>query len=231
MKRASDVLRNLAARRGIDLDNIADDSGEPVLDPLGWRCEDPVAWRTEQAEAILAYELEGTFMEARADYPPVAGWVQRHLADPQAYPSLTLMGIQGSGKTHQACGVVRELALAAAAANRSYRWRMVTHPELSAELRPKPDESHSYALERYEIADLLVFDDLGAGSLTDFGIEGALHLINHRYKKRLATIYTTNLNDAELKAAFGHRVPSRLYEGTVVVIAGPDRRPGMGEWL
>lgn len=230
MKRAAETLRSLAARRGIDLAALAAQPGAPVLDPRGWHHEDPVGWRLQQAEAVLAYELRSKFAAARADHPAVAGWVAKHLADPARYPSLLLLGEQGVGKTHQGCGILREVSLAAAHANRRCRWRMVTHADLSAELRPKPDGSHAYALEPYEQADLTFFDDIGSGSLNDFGVEGALRLIDYRYRRGLASIYATNLNDEGLQSAFGSRIPSRLYEGAVVVLDGPDRRPAMGEW-
>jgi hypothetical protein len=229
MRRTAQALRALAARRGIDLDALA--NGEPVLNPQGWVHPDPVGWRLRQAEALLAYELGSTFADARADHPTVADWVRQHRGDPTRLPWLTLMGATGVGKTWQACGVVREVALTEARANRRCRWRMVTHADLSDQLRPKPDQSHAYVLDRYEQADLLVLDDLGSGSLTDFGVEGTHRLLDYRYRRRLPTVITTNLSFEDLVKAFGARVPSRLTEGTVVVLVCPDRRLDMGEWL
>lgn len=237
MNELNDRMRALAARRGIDLTALAAADTGPSPLGTGWTVADPAAARIEMAEAVLAAEMRGTFANAKADHPEVARWVSELIeTGPDSgdrLPWLTLMGATGRGKTHQAYGAIRALALAAArrpGSYRPYRWRIVTHPELSAALRPKSDKSHEHALEIYEVADLLLLDDIGAGSLTDFGREGILHLVNHRYVRRLPTIFTTNLNEDALRDAFGDRVPSRMNEGVIVVLDGPDRREAIGEW-
>lgn len=207
-------VRDLLERRGID-PNLEVPPPEPF---------DPVAHRLEAYTGRLEREVPAIFAEARADHPQVRAWLARHLADPTDAPWLMLTGNTGTGKTHQAYGLLREIALAAARANRRCRWRFTTHPNLNAEMRPKPDESHTFALEPYLEADLLILDDVGAGKQSDFTSETLTRLVDHRWAGRLPTVYTTNLTADQLEQAVGDRVLSRMADATVVALTGPDRR-------
>jgi len=210
----SDAIADLAARRG--LDPGVDIPPEPPFDP--------VEWRTATYTAILDREIPKTFAGAAVTDPAILRWATGHLADPAGAPWLLLTGNTGVGKTHQAYGVLRLLVLGAAQANRRCRWRFVTHPEMNAELRPKPDDSHTSALGVYLEADLLVLDDVGAGKSTDWTLDSLIRLVDHRWSHRMPTIYTTNLDADQLGQTVGDRVLSRLADGTVVALSGRDRR-------
>ncbi|MBQ1047798.1 ATP-binding protein [Micromonospora sp. C51] len=236
MRNATDVARAVVARQGIDLDEVLAQAGsEPVMDPRGWIHPDPVAHRMEALGERLAHEFEGTFADAHVDHSGIALWVRRNQARGDgggpAKPWLTLRGLAGRGKTHQMYGAVRAMATAAAQANRTYRWRIITHPELNRRLRPQPDNSHLPLIDFYSDLDLLGWDDFGAGSFKDYAIETTLELLDRRYRRNLPTIFTTNLNWEDMGERLSGRVPSRLQEGTVIDLKGPDRRLTLGERL
>lgn len=74
--------------------------------------------------------------------------------------------------------------------------------------------------ERYESAmkwqSLLLIDDIGTepGEVLSFGnvITPTAEILYQRYNLRLPTIYTTNLNGADLKAKYGERIIDRMRE-------------------
>lgn len=207
------AVASLMARRGTP------DIDVPPEEPF-----DPIAWRVAIYTAILDREIPREFADARVTHTEVGQWVQRHLDDPTAAPLLVIAGVVGVGKTWQAYGALRACVLGAARVNRRCRWRFVTHPQLNDQLRPKPDDSHAYALDPYLEADLLVLDDLGAGKQSEWTADGLYRLVDHRWSHRLPTIFTTNVDPAALAAAIDDRVVSRLATATIVAVTGHDRR-------
>ena len=136
---------------------------------------------------------------------------------------LIFKGGYGCGKTH----------LAAAIAN--YRLTMghavlfINTPDLldhlRASFRPSADIGFDERFEQVRNAPLLVLDDLGAQSNTDWAQEKLYQIFNHRYNARLPTIVTTN----EELEAIDIRIRSRLADpsvSTVIPIIAPDFRMG-----
>ena len=202
-------------------------AGTPVVDEDDdLETFDPRAWRIKTYKDILDRETPIEFANARPTHPDVVAWVRARVEGQPTSPALLIAGEPGVGKTWQAWGALRELVLAAARANRRCRWRAVSHPVLNDLLRPKPDQSHAYALDVYLEADLLLLDDLGAGRQTDWTGDALLRLVDHRWSHRLPTIYTTNLSKEQLRDASDERVLSRLRDSARVLMTGPDLRGG-----
>lgn len=185
---------------------------------------DLVEFRTLQAADVIGRVAGPRFADATADHPEVLTWVQRYLTDPSACPSLVLVGPTGVGKTWQAWGALRAIITTLAASGRGLVWRAVTHPDLNDKLRPKPDGSHAWALDRYLRAELLLVDDLGAGKQTDWTGDSLFRLVDGRWSHQLPTIYSTNLTQQQLADAVGDRVVSRLADSMRVQLCGSDRR-------
>lgn len=170
------------------------------------------------------------YRDAEATDPVVVEWVRRiaHLAAVRpaapyvlAGPSLLILGNVGTGKTHQAYGAVRALALSGAFC----RWQALTAADLYAALRPRAGVDSETEFRRIADAKVLLLDDLGAAKSSEFTEEVNYRLINHRYEHELPTIITSNLPAGGIRAALGDRVASRLNEMTTrVVLDGPDRR-------
>ena len=74
---------------------------------------------------------------------------------------------------------------------------------------------------------LLMLDDIGAGTMSDFAREQTFIIINARYENELSTISTSNLSLKELASDkhLGKRIVSRLCNNCVITkLSGADKR-------
>lgn len=140
---------------------------------------------------------------------------------------LLLKGGYGCGKTH----------LAAAIAN--YRLEnghavlFVNTPDLLDHLRaafaPNAATGYDERFDQVRNAPLLILDDLGTQSNSEWAQEKLYQIFNHRYNAQLPTVITTNL-DLE---AIEIRIRSRMVDPSlvqVIHIAAPDfRRTGVDQ--
>lgn len=142
-------------------------------------------------------------------------------------PSLMLLGITGVGKTHEAYGAIRDLAVSGVVC----RWIVTTAADMYGSLRPRHGIDSEAEFARYRNARLLLIDDLGAERKpTEFTEEVNFRLINHRYEHHLPTLITSNVTPTELAGRLGDRVTSRLAEMCQrVVLKGTDRRRNTGQ--
>lgn len=152
-------------------------------------------------------------------YEIVAGYAD----SPQGW--LVLRGNYGVGKTH----------LAAAIANRQLEMGneavFVSVPDLLDHLRAtyrfESDDTYDERFERVRSSKLLVLDDLGVESPTNWAVEKLYQIFNHRYNAKLPTVITTNHELEELE----RRLRSRLSDpdlSRVVTIVARDYRGGDG---
>ncbi|MBP7527128.1 MAG: ATP-binding protein [Syntrophorhabdaceae bacterium] len=139
---------------------------------------------------------------------------------------LVLTGDTGTGKTHLAVGVLRELVR-----NGHIRYaddaRFVPVPELLADIRAcyrpgGPDERD--IMDRYSRLKYLVLDDLGAEKTSEWSISTLYLIIDRRYRDMRPTIVTTNLSMKEIPAILGQRISSRLTGGKIIEIKAGDYR-------
>lgn len=214
MKSIFEIAAEVVARRGIDL-NAQVQEPEPF---------DPDRFRLAQAEAVLADIIPGRFRDATTTHPVVLGWAERFLTRATGCPSLVLIGEPGTGKTYTAYAVLRAVVIAAVKAGKPVYFKAVRHPDFNDMLRPKQDGSHEHALDPYLSAELLLFDDIGAGKQSDWTADSLYRLVDHRWSEDLPTIYTTNASQGQLATAVGERIVSRLSDATMVLLNGPDRR-------
>ena len=140
---------------------------------------------------------------------------------------LVFKGGYGCGKTH----------LAAAIAN--YRLAMghsvlfINTPDLLDHLRstyaPSSDIGYDERFNRVRNASMLILDDLGTQSNTEWAQEKLYQIFNHRYNARLPTVITTNLELESIEI----RIQSRMVDPSLVEIihiAAPDfRRTGVDQ--
>lgn len=132
-------------------------------------------------------------------------------------PSLAIIGPVGSGKTHEAHGLLRLVA----ASGISGRIAAATAPTLYASLRPEGGAT----FEAWADAPLLLVDDLGAARMTEWTEEVTYRLIDHRYEQMLPTLITSNIPLPNLADMLGARVASRLREMCrLLPIVRTDRR-------
>lgn len=157
---------------------------------------------TQKASLRLAFETAHKY----ADAP--RGWLLLH-------------GGYGCGKTHLAAAI----ANARLAAGQPVLF--VNAPDLLDHLRatfgPGSEVSYDDLFERVRNIPLLVVDDLGAESPTQWAQEKLYQIFNHRYNAALPTVVTSNTELERLDA----RLRSRLVDMDLVrkiIIDAPDYR-------
>jgi len=75
------------------------------------------------------------------------------------------------------------------------------------------------------IADLVVWDDLGAKVATNYEVDQLLSLIDGRIALGKSNIYTSNLNSKEMYDNFGERLASRVCNFSInIEFKGADKR-------
>lgn len=140
---------------------------------------------------------------------------------------LVLKGGYGCGKTHLAA------AIANYCLDRGRPVLFINTPDLLDHLRaaysPNADSTYDERFEQVRNASLLILDDLGTQSNTEWAQEKLYQIFNHRYNTRLPTVITTNqeLESVEI------RIQSRMVDPSlvqIVHIAAPDfRRAGVAQ--
>jgi DNA replication protein DnaC len=133
---------------------------------------------------------------------------------------LLLQGSFGCGKTHLAASVANE------AVSLGIPTLFLTVPDLLDSLRASFDSEDVSFEDRFDQirrAPLLVLDDFGTQSATEWGREKLFQILNYRYINRLPTVLTTNLALEELDG----RMRSRLNDTALVrqiMMHAPDYR-------
>ncbi|GAA1455203.1 hypothetical protein [Nocardiopsis tropica] len=136
-------------------------------------------------------------------------------------PSLLLLGPTGTGKTFQGYGALRRLSVLGVNASPAAS----PIADIYAKMRPRPGVDSESVFESYAHAPLLFVDDLGAAKESPWVEEVTTRLVNYRYDRGMATIFTSNVPPKQLGEKIGERVASRLTElCRVVVLKGEDRR-------
>ncbi len=152
--------------------------------------------------------LDHAFERARRYAEAPSGW-------------LVLTGTYGCGKTHLAAAIANHRQYAGEPA------MFVTAPDLLDHLRAtfSPDSRTSYDRLFHEVrnAPLLVLDDLDVENASPWAREKLFQLVDHRYRARLATVFTMSRPLDAIDARLASRMvdPSR---STVIALTAPSYR-------
>lgn len=222
-------LETLLASRGRTVDWLNTDDGDPYSEPN-------VA-RHSFLEAAKVVPFH--YRRAVVSRPELKTWIDtlvRDAKEEQAArngtiaavthgPSLLLLGVTGVGKTHEAYGAIRSLAVTGVAS----KWVVTTAADMYGALRPRHNVDSETEFRKYRDARMLLIDDLGAErKATEFTEEVNFRLVNHRYEQHLPTLFTSNVKPSEIAARMGDRVMSRLVEMCQrITLKGDDLRRGV----
>lgn len=194
-----------------------------------------------QAKLLEAASIPRRYQECLlSNYQPVKGNNSQLLALTlshrlvREYPAvnrgLLLMGPCGVGKTHLSVAILRGL-IEKGVPCLFYEFGALLK-EIQSSYNRESLESELKVLEPIFEAEILVLDELGAMTPTDWVIDTMMQIINARYNDKKLTIFTTNYMDEvsnsfeeSLTARIGARTRSRLYEMCrTLTIEGDDYR-------
>ena len=134
---------------------------------------------------------------------------------------LIMVGGVGTGKTHLACGLVREVVSSGRTA------KFTTVQKLIREVRASwGTKTEQAVIDEFAKLDLLIIDEVGvqAGSENERNI--LFDIVNSRYEDMRSTVIITNCDIDGIKAYLGERVVDRLREngGRLVQFTGKSYR-------
>ena len=134
------------------------------------------------------------------------------------FRTLVLIGTAGTGKTHLACGVVRE-----------YGGKYATAPDIVEEIRRaksfSADQTEKQIIDNYSHVKLLVVDEIGRGIAATDEKYMLYQIINARYNTRKPTVLISNFTKADFLKYIGVAAADRLVEsGDIVEMNGESYR-------
>lgn len=161
------------------------------------------------------------------NYNPVSNTSVKNLKALQAYSkefkkvcetgsSLILCGTPGTGKTHLATALLKDLIKLGYIVIYTTNYNMIA--KIKATYSKFSDQNEKHVIHQLTTAKLLVIDEVGV----IFGSEADkilfYQVINGRYDNMLPTILISNLTQKELKNSIGERCFDRLKEGAGAVL-------------
>lgn len=136
---------------------------------------------------------------------------------------LLLVGTYGCGKTHLAAAIANYCL----ANNKPILF--LNTPDLLDYLRaafaPSSNSPYSQRFDEVRTVPILILDDLGTESPTQWAIEKLYQILNYRYNAHLPTIITTNKKIDDLDPRVGSRLSDSEIVGQLHILA-PDFRAG-----
>lgn len=101
-------------------------------------------------------------------------------------------------------------------------------PDYLMELKSNINEKSEfvyYVRKNIDKANLVIFDDIGTKSATQFEADALQTIIDRRLANKKSNIYTSNLSDDELHSVLGDRLASRIVNNSVnIELHGHDKR-------
>lgn len=129
--------------------------------------------------------------------------------------NLIMTGRTGTGKTHLACAIARNILTKGGFA------RYITSEDMAnniASAWTRPDDSEASAIYRFTEYDLLIIDEYGLHDQHENRLRLVHKVLYSRYDSKKPTVLISNLTTKELRENLGDRLWSRFqHDGLIVV--------------
>lgn len=126
------------------------------------------------------------------------------------FQTLIFLGNVGTGKTHLACGIIRECG-------GLYRLASAIVEELRRAKSFNADKTEAKILDAYGKTGLLIIDEIGRGAVAAEEQYMLYQIINERYNRRKPTVLISNQTKKEFLQYIGIAAADRLTESAQVV--------------
>lgn len=126
------------------------------------------------------------------------------------FQTLIFLGNVGTGKTHLACGIIRECG-------GLYRLASSIIEELRRAKSFNADKTEAKILDAYGKTGLLIIDEIGRGAVAAEEQYMLYQIINERYNRRKPTVLISNQTKKEFLQYIGIAAADRLTESAQVV--------------
>jgi DNA replication protein DnaC len=134
--------------------------------------------------------------------------------------AITLLGPTGTGKTHAATALWRMCLNTGTFGY--FGWWFSVAKALDKIREEILTGTSSKTKAKMMSESLVLLDEVGGEKPTDFTLDAIRGVLTHRYNYQLPTIITSNAATLEVLEKIDPRVASRLAEGEVITLDGPD---------
>ena len=128
----------------------------------------------------------------------------------EGFRTLIILGNVGTGKTHLACGIIRECG-------GFYRLASAVVEEIRRAKSFRSTETEADILYRYGQVNLLIIDEIGRSIATADEQYMIYQIINERYNRKKSTVLISNMTKKDFLQHIGIATADRLTESAEVV--------------
>ena len=191
---------------------LATAKGGPRYDQVGGMSSERIALMT-----LSNFDLRGGRRHSDEQESLLAAYRAANDFAERPHGFLTLLGVNGCGKTHLAGAIVNKVLAAGGSVFFAVVPDLLDH--LRASFAPGRESAYDDTFERVRSVDLLVLDDLGAQASSPWAQEKLFQIVNYRTVAGMATVVTSDRDRDQLATAHP-RIAARVFDPRIGVTIG-----------